>query len=243
MEGFDYFKKAGDSFKPQTPAAAFKAMQVENLPSEAFIYQSTSVKPLDEEPFDLNEIDRILTREDLDGQTNLLLMRIFEKLVKNPDSETALFAAEGINAIEGRYNDRIEALKKELEKKKDLSLLSRLAEAFLELSQFYRTVIKNFYLKEAYSYLTEIERIGHLSKKDICLLIKVLLDLKLYDQAKGIIDSHAEKNDPNFILLEAEIEFRRCNFLRVQQLCAGLFDMEETLDEHAKALIKYWLGF
>ena len=112
MEGFTYFKTVRESFIPKTPDAALKAMEAGLQPGEAFIYRGTSIKPLDDEPLDLDEIARVVEREDLDIQTNLLLMRIFEKLVKSQDAELALFAAESINAIENRYNSSIETLKK-----------------------------------------------------------------------------------------------------------------------------------
>ena len=45
---------------PRTPAGALKAVGAGLLPAEDFIYASTSAKPLDEEPFDLDAIERKL---------------------------------------------------------------------------------------------------------------------------------------------------------------------------------------
>ena len=109
--GFDYLRERNIKFKPKTPRAAINAFAARILPIHAFVNMGTSVKPLDEEPYDLDNIERVLARENLDLQTNLLLMRLFERMVRNEDTEIALFAAESMNLIENRYNKNIEALK------------------------------------------------------------------------------------------------------------------------------------
>ncbi len=90
MEGYDYFRKSVQRFRPRTPATAFKALEAQILPGEAFTHLGTSIRSIAEEPVDLEEIERVLAREDLDIDTNLLLVRVLERLVRNRDPETAL---------------------------------------------------------------------------------------------------------------------------------------------------------
>ncbi len=116
MAGFDFFRSRLSGYVPRTPAGALKAIGAGLIPVEHFVYASTSVKPLDEEPYDLDSIERMLARRDLGIETSAQLKSILEKLIGTDDQETALFGAEGINALEGRYVNRIEALKKSLAK-------------------------------------------------------------------------------------------------------------------------------
>lgn len=242
MAGFDYFRTFRERYQPRTAMSALKALGEGLVEQEAYIHLGVSIKPADDEPVDLDEIERILSRDDLDLETNLLLVKILEKLVKERDPETALFAAESINLIENRYNRRIEELKSSFKKTGDVSFLSRLANQFFELSQIYTGSIRNFYLKEAYSCLARISGFSELVKEDKALLLRVLLELKQYDQAASILKKNEEREEYIFIMLEAELEFRRRNFYQVIHQCAGLFEFEEALDEGAKSILDYWLG-
>jgi len=103
----------GTFILPRT-RGALKAFEEGFAPIEAFIYKSTSSKPIDEQPYDLDEIERILSRPNLDFRTNVVLMEFLKNLIHHEDQELALFAAESINVIENRYNTRISSLKKEI---------------------------------------------------------------------------------------------------------------------------------
>lgn len=96
-----------------------------------FIFKSGSTKPLNEEPFDIEAIERLLSRKDLDLEANMILIDIFEKLIFSADQEIALFAAESINIIETRYNSRIEQLKIILEEKDSIEVHAELGKLFL----------------------------------------------------------------------------------------------------------------
>jgi hypothetical protein len=76
-----------------------------------FIWKAVNVRPIFEEPWDFNEIDRLLAKEDLDLETIILLMTIFGRLIRAPDKEAALFAAEGINVLERGYARRAKVLR------------------------------------------------------------------------------------------------------------------------------------
>jgi len=251
VQGFDYFRKAGEGYRPLSSRAALKAVEEGLLPPEAFLFLGTSAKPLDDEPLDLGDIERILAREDLDLQTNRLLLRLFQKLLASQDPELALFAAESVNLIENRYNSRIAALRRELEQEgsppveQALPALRELARLLYELAQLTPLALGRFYLREAYTALQRLNRSGGLRKQDGELLVRVLLALRLYDQAAGILRQlrrRLRRLDPALLLLEAEVQFYRRDFLRVRQLLQELRDPKAApADEVGSRLVDYWL--
>ncbi len=243
--GFDYLRQTRARYKPKTPNAALKAFAARILPIHAFINMGTSVKPLDEEPYDLDDIERVLARENLDLQTNLLLMRLFERMVKNEDAEIALFAAESMNLIENRYNKSIRAMKEKITVREDDNVaISELCRLYYELAQVYEPVqsIRNFYLRESHAYLVKLIE-GHAAgREDIGRLINIFIRFGDYDKAMAVADRYGDANDAYFLWLKAEIEFRRRNFIGVFQICTWLMQRKDQLDETEQDLLSYWLG-
>ena len=81
MSEFDYFREKRNRFNPKTPIAALKAYRAGFLPISIFTYKSGSTKPLDETPYDIEEIERLLSRKNLGLETYIVLVGIFEKLI------------------------------------------------------------------------------------------------------------------------------------------------------------------
>ena len=248
MGKFDYFRRFRKEFIPRTPAAALRGVGNEILPVEAFIYLGTSIKPLDEEPYDMDDIERMLGREDLDASTNLLLVGILNRLVKSKDSEIALLAAEGINDIENRYNKKIEELKKKSGEEEDverkLELLQQLSQSYYDFSQLYpeKSSMRNFYLKEGFSFLRTHVRKKKVNREILNLLVRIFLDLGLSKQATLALLRYGQQGDTVSLLLEAEVEFRNRNFVRVFQICTWLLQRDDQLSENERQLVSYWLG-
>jgi len=240
MLHFDYFRRNPEAYHPRTAHAAMRAAEANLLPLEACVYLGTSTKPLNEEPIDLDDIEHILSRPHLDLETNLLLIRILTKLLRNPDAEVALFAAESINGIENRYTKRIEALKGKLKEEASVDVLRSLAQQYYELAQMHPGTIRNFYLREAFEYIKKLNKLKRLGRQDVVLLVRLLLALGLTDQAKGIIDQLADREDPSYLLLEAEVAFKRKDIASVQKLCDRLKTEHQHLDEDSKAFLSYW---
>jgi hypothetical protein len=241
MFHFDYFRGTPHPYRPRTPHAAMRAAEAHLLPMEACVYLGTSAKPLDEEPIDLDDIERILSRPDLDLETNLLLMRILSRLLQNPDAEVALFAAESINRIENRYTDRIETLKTAVEKRGSSDALRCLAQQYYELAQMHPGSIRRFYLREAFGYIKKLNKMKRLGKQEVILLIRVLLALGLTDQASRIINQSADREDLAYLLLEAEVAFKKKDISAVQRICERLKTEQQHLDEESRAFLSYWL--
>jgi hypothetical protein len=241
MLEFDYFRGATDGYRPRTANAALRAAEAHLLPIEACVYLGTSIKPLDEEPIDFAAIEQVLSRPRLDLDTNLLLMRVLSKLLRNPDAEVALFAAESINVIETRYTKRIETLKASLQEKTDYKILRSLARLYYELAQIHPGSIRNFYLREAFGYIKALNKLKRLGRQDVVLTVRILLALDLTDQATRIIDQLADRNDLSYLRLEMEVAFKRKDITGVQKLCDRLKSDWEQLDEESQAFLSYWI--
>ena len=241
MLEFDYFRRAADSYRPRTANAAMRAVEANLLPVEACVYLGTSIKPLDEQPIDLDAIEQVLSRPQLDLDTILLLMRILTKLLRNPDAEVALFAAESISSIETRYTKRIEALKASVREKPNDQVLRSLARQYFELAQVHPGSIRNFYLREAFGYIKELNRLKRLGREDVVLTVRILLALGLTDQAKRIIDQLADRRNPSYMRLEMEVAFKRRDITEIQTLCDRLESEGERLDEPSRAFLAYWI--
>ena len=244
MLGFDYFRTSSGAYNPRTPRAAIRAVEARILPLEAYISKGTSVRSLAEAPYDMDEIDCVLSREDLDLEMNLLLIRVFSRMIRNPDQEIALFAAESINLIESRYNRSIEALKEKLKDREEPGTLMELARVYFEFSQIFQNVtsIKNFYLREAYSYIHKLPDTAAPKRESVRIMVMIFLELELYEQALLTLEQFGKPGESWTLLLKAEIEFKRRNFHEIFQICSWLLQREDQLSLEDKAIISYWLG-
>ena len=236
--------KGPHNFKPKTPFAALKAYEEGILPLDYFVNMSTSLHPIDELTYDVDTIERILSREDLSLNDNLLLMRIFEELVKNNDPEIALYAAESINLIESRYNNKIESLKTDIEESQRPSMMITLSRLYFELAMLNmkNSSIHEFYLKEAFFWLRSISRVNNVHRKDIVLLTDVLIALGFLDYAKQVLDELAgDEKDSFFILLKAKVEFESGHYIEVKRHVIELKDYLDELNEEGANIYSYWM--
>ncbi|MBN2554068.1 MAG: hypothetical protein JXB06_14925 [Spirochaetales bacterium] len=240
MLDFDYFHHGPDAYQPATANAAMRAAEARLLPLEACVYLGTSLKPLDEEPVDLAAIERVLSRPNLDLDTNLLLIRILTRLLRNPDAEVALFAAESINVIETRYTKRIETLKAALKQRTDKEALRRLARQYYELARIHPGSIRNFYLREAFGYIKKLNKLKRLGRQEVVLLVRILLTLGLTGQAERIVAQLTDREDIACLRLEMEVAFKRKDVTAIQQLADRLQARGVQLDEQSGDFMAYW---
>ena len=244
MKIHDFIRNSAHLFKPKTPHAALLAAQEGVLPVESYIYKSSSVKPLYEEPFDLEEIQRILSRRDNDLDTNLLLMEILTKLSYNRDPETALFAAESMNAIENRYNREIEDLVKRIEADPRPGYIRECSKKLYELALLNnQEVIRRFYLKEAFMSARRLEDTEDYRKEDGLFVISIFNELGLYGQSKQTLNSLKERfgsRDTDLLRMEAVIEFAQHNFMNVILVYLKLGGIRGRLDTEELEALSFW---
>ncbi len=245
MESFDFFSRSGNIFQPKTPVAALKAYETGFNPLEMFIYKSGSAKPLHEEPYDREALEWFLSREDLSLDANALLVGIFDRMIYSEDQELALFAAESINIIENRYNSKIEEIKKTTKNGKlPVASILTLGRLFYELATLNqnREAIKKFYFRESYRFFSKARGIQALDFKDLETVIRILLELELYDNALSLFKKESQSVDAKRLYLKAEIAFRMGNYTEVSSICKQLAEDSTGLSDKQRAQISYWMG-
>ncbi len=244
MTGFDYVRSANQFYNPRTPRAALMALERGLLPEVAYIYKANSVKPLFEEPVDVPEIERILAREDNDIDTNLLLVSILEHLLESKDSELALFAAESINAIENRYNERIEREKKTYREQRDAEPLRVIAREFHELALINsnRPAIRRFYLAEAYAYMKKVRDETRLNSTDLRLVTRILIELRLPGHARYILANVKGpiRRSADFLFLLAEAAYYARDYGRVIRIMSHIKQAAPWVSRERHELIRQW---
>ncbi len=240
----DFHRNKSDKYEPFTPQAAIRAFENEIVPIEYFIYKSTSVKSIEEKPYNFEAIDRMLSHKHPDFQTTRFLISIFGEMVTDRDAERALYAAEGINTIESRYNKRIEHLKKKLKKHDSMEITQELARLYYEIALINEKQrdIKRYFLKTAYYYLKETQKGRTLSLPNLELLINILLEFKFYKKALGTIKSVTKEDNPRLIFLLAKVEFKNKHYTQVYYALQELRNHIDSLGEDTKKLIAYWTG-
>ena len=222
-------------YLPRTPNAALKAVLDGLLPPEAYIYKAVSVEPLTDTPDNLEEIDWMLGQKDRDLETNLLLLEVLGKLIKNPDKEKALFAAESINAIEQGYTRRIESLAPEQHRERGI-LFMEMAELNSEVSD-----LKNFYLREAFTAFRNLEKKKEAAPEDILNMSRILVKLDLPAQAEKTIEDNGLRN-PDALFILAETAYSRREFAKLRRIMEMLDENRSELDINQCALIDFWTG-
>ncbi len=230
---YRYIHNLRSHFIPRTPGAALHAAEEEILPIEAFIYKSTALNPLLKKPYNSDEIEWLLSRKDRDLNTNLILKTVLDELARDEDKEIALFAAESLNALEKDYNNRLVDLKNEIEKKNRAEDRMKAAEIYYHLAMLNRDerTLGNFYMKEAYLLLKEKEH-----RTDNTLLFRILMFLKLYDQAETLLTGDNE--NPLFRL---EIAFKKNDMNAFKAVLKELAGMENP-DEEEKKILEFWMA-
>lgn len=191
------------------------------MPPEAFVNRAVSTQSLLEKPFRIEELERLLSQKQLDYDTILLLAQVFKELVSSPDMDTALFAAEGLNALESRYNEKIQVYRVLVEVDPDPVYRKQLAILYWELSGLNedKRSIHNFYLREAFTQLRRILEKEPLDKESGLLMVNILLELELLGQAKEVLKKlDPALEDPDYLLLAAKIAFME----RDVDSCCGL---------------------
>lgn len=242
MSELDFFRRPSPSYVPVTPHAALRAFEEGILPIEHFIHMSTSLHPLDEANCDIGSIERVLARDDLGLDENLFLMDIFERMTRSRDAEQAVFAAESINLIEARYNQRIERLKDMYYQTNDPDTAGEIARAFYDLARLNdsRPSIKTFYLKEGLIYLKDIIKAKAVRREEIELIVRIMLELELYQFARNFLATLDNTTDPIVPILRAEVDFSVRDWDSAFEKVRSLDP--DTLGENEVDLYTYWLS-
>ncbi len=219
MNDFKRLMASRTGFLPRTQTQALVAMSQGIVREEFFVNKAVNIHPVFEEPWDFGEIERLLAKDDLGMDTVLVLMSIFERLIQGGDKESALFAAESINALEVRYRNRIQALKKKIVTSLSVESARTLVAACRDLSRLYfaRPMLRNFYLAEARQCFERYRETLGDDDQAVAEYAGILLELGLQDEADRVIVGPLRKDpeSPEFRALAAKSAFARRDYLGV----------------------------
>ncbi|MDC7232043.1 MAG: hypothetical protein PQJ58_02335 [Spirochaetales bacterium] len=235
-DSYAYIHKLRSLFIPRTPSAALEAAKSDLLPIEAFTYKSTALNPILKKPYNLDEIEWLLAKRDRDLETNLILKTVLSEISRYEDKEVALFAAESLNALEKEYNSRLMDLKDKIKVDHKPEDKSRAAQIYYQMALLNsdESTLCNFYMKEAYQILIRMVKEKTAGREDGALLIKVLLNLKLYDQAERLLPDHKR-----YRLLKLEIAYSKKSLPRVRKILEEIREDTDRSAEEQKAL-DFW---
>ncbi|QEN07052.1 hypothetical protein EXM22_03275 [Oceanispirochaeta crateris] len=237
-DSYSYIHKLRALYIPKTPSAALQATIDKILPIEAFIYKSTALNPILKKPYSLDEIEWLLSKKNRDLETNLILKTVLSEIARDEDKEVALFAAESLNALEKEYNNRLTQLKERIKEDNETKDRADAAEVYYQLAILNKdeSTLSNFYMKEAYLMLGGLENEDIATDNNRLLLIRILMHLKLYDQAEQILPDHKESR-----LLKLEIAFQKKEMKKVRQILENICEDPERSAEEGK-IISFWRG-
>ncbi|WP_304226382.1 hypothetical protein [Gracilinema caldarium] len=242
MENFRNLFITKTGFIPRTQAQALTAYMEDIIGPEYYVYRAVNVHPLLEEPWDFQEIDRLLAKNELDIDTITILVTIFDKMLQLPDKEQALFAAESINALEQRYLSIIVSMLKKLETEETSESVRTIMQAYLSLAAISkkRPLLRTFYLGEAKATFKKYRHILTDPEKDIAVFIKILFDLNQLAEARKEIMLSIERYPKNTTLhlLAAEYNFKIGSFRSIGNYLNKISRLFR--DSKDTELLKFW---
>ena len=201
------------------------------------------MKPLFEEPYDLDELERVLAQADLSFGDAMMLAEIFASMTRDSDKERALFAAESLTSLENRWARKVDARRPAYDPSdEDEGPAFLLARALYEqaLIAGRNAPIRNYYLLEAYYILCLRPEAGSGSPA-FALLIRCLLRLGLFDQAEAEIGAELERRDGGELLaLAVETAYMRKDLGRIRELLEGRDIGALGLKPDIEALLASW---
>jgi hypothetical protein len=243
--GYEYIRAMRSLYNPRTPRATIVAAEAGILPVEAVVFKASSVKPLFEEPYDLDELERVLAQADLSFPDAMMLAEILAAMTRDSDKERALFAAESLSTLENRWARKVESLRPAYhpdDSNGDEAF--RLARALYEQALIVgrNAPIRNYYLLEAYYILCQRPEAGS-GGPSFDLLIRCLLRLGLLDQAQAEIEGELDLRGDGELLAQAvEIAYLHKDVRRVRELLEGRDIGGLGLDPELAALLESWQG-
>ena len=245
MIGYEYIRAMRSLYNPRTPKAALAAAEAGILPVGAFVYKASSVKPLFEEPYDIDELERVLAQADLSFPDAMMLAEILAAMTRDGDKERALFAAESLTTLENRWARKVEALRPAYDPDDEsgddaFRLARRLYEQALIVGR--DAPIRNYYLLEAYYILCQRPNAGS-GGPSFDLLIRCLVRLGLLDQAQAEVEGELELRGDGELLAQAvEIAYLRKDIHRVRELLEGRDIRGLGLEPELAGILESWQG-
>jgi hypothetical protein len=79
-----------------------------------------------------------------------------------------------------------------------------------------------------------------LSRRAVDLLVNILVDLGLHDQAAHTLERMSPADNPFILLLTARVAFHRRDFRKVSECCRALAPLAESLGDAERRAVAFW---
>lgn len=225
LDPFQNYRKSDVQFLPHTPQAALLGLERGVVTPAQFIMKRIGLRPLNAQPYDLEELEWVLAQKELDLETVLLLMEVLKQVLKNPDRDIAQFAAENLTTLENRYIQRVQGFKELLEVEEPgpdrVALLRYLVRdlRILALLNNDQIILSKFYFHQSFNYSRTLLDEHTFEEEDAVMHIILLLDMNLADQADALLDDELfllATSYETLVTLKNRVWFAQGNFTKVK---------------------------
>lgn len=246
---FDFFRHdvVENPYIVKTQHKLRKAFSEGLLGIEHYLMAATSLRPLIDEAQDLDEITRLFSQQKLAMRPNPHSVKILRTMIKDPNPEIALYAAEGLNTIENSFLTKIEKIKKKLEKATHNIfiyhyLLGCLYTQFATLLESQK-LIQKFYIKQAIENLVKAYTLRPKNKRiKIALAESYLLD-ENYEYALSLYAyCYSIQYKPVYCLLKmVQCHYNLKHYDRIKTIASIISQYDVSDIEYAEVLIYQWI--
>ena len=245
---FNFYRRIVDRkiYVPVTQKGLRKAFALGITGIEFFLEMATSLRPLADEAQDIDEIARLLSQQKLTTNPNLHSISILRHLIRDPNPEIALYAAEGLNTIENTFLEKILRIKNKIKKKKgrDYILNYILGLLYLEFAKLMQgqDLIQMFYLNEALAALKTANDLKRNNKRILITVGDTYMLLKKNKKAIRIFTHLYTKyeKDTNILMKLAGCYYNEHDYQNVTTLMTLASKTSIELDEIYKLLLYQW---
>lgn len=247
---FDFFRKEDTSnpYLVKTQKKLRKAFIEGLLGIEHYLMAATSLRPLIDEAQDLDEITRLFSQQKLAMRPNAHSVKILRSMIKDPNPEIALYAAEGLNTIENLFLSKIEKIKKKLSvsnaKKRFIYyyLLGCIYTQFATLLEGQR-LIQKFYVTQAIDNLQKAYLLRPRNKRIKLMLAESYMLNEDYARALSLYAyCYSLQYKPIYCLLKmAECHYNLKNYDVIKSIATILSEYDLKQLEYAEVLVYQWI--
>lgn len=246
---FDFFRHeiSENPYIVKTQHKLRKAFSEGLLGIEHYLMAATSLRPLIEEAQDLDEITRLFSQQKLAMRPSPHSETILRSMIKDPNQEIALYAAEGLNTIENSFLTKIDRVKKKLLKANKhifiyYYLLGCCYTAFAHILES-QQLIKNFYINQAIDNLIIAYRLKPMNKRIKLALAEGYLLNGNYEQSLSLFAFlYSIGFKSSYVLLKmAECHYYLKNYDSVKTILSILSQHDISGIEYAEVLIYQWI--
>jgi tetratricopeptide (TPR) repeat protein len=246
---FDFFREtvSKDRYMPKTQRGLRKAFSEGLIGIEFYIEMATSLRPLDDEAQDLDEITRLFSQQKLSLRPTPHSVSILRNMIKDPNPEIALYAAEGLNTIENSYIQKIQKLKEKLKKGEGVEevLLYNLGILYLRFVKLLegQKLIQSFYLRESLTNLEKANKINSSNPRILKPIGEVYMMLGEFNKALRIFRFlfSENENDMESLMMIARCYFSTGDFDKIREIFSKYGGKLQGLDDTSEMIVYQWI--